>query len=197
MRTFSTAPKGHPRYDELSYARIVAQRFGTEHHEVLIDEDDLEGYIPQLIEHHDEPTSDWTAIPQHFVSKLARDTGTMVVQVGEGADEIFHGYKGYVDHRRFVVPSRQHVPGWAQRPIGSAAVWATQRLGRGIRHGEAISTPRHRRSRTGAGRCASADRSKEAHRARRGRAAGFAPDPGGRVARGRGASVPMPTCSRR
>ena len=95
-------------------------------------------YIPQLIEHQDEPTSDWTAIPQHFVTKLARDTGTPVVQVGEGADEIFHGYKGYADHRRFVVPFQRRVPDWAQQPIGDAAVWLTQRLGRGIRHGEAI-----------------------------------------------------------
>ena len=46
IRTFSTAPKGHPRYDELAYARMVVQRFGTDHHEVIIDDDDLAGYIP-------------------------------------------------------------------------------------------------------------------------------------------------------
>ena len=138
IRTFSTAPKGHARYDELSYARMVVKRFGTDHHEVVIDENDLAAYIPQLIEHQDEPTSDWTAIPQHFVTKLARDTDTPVVQVGEGADEIFHGYKGYADHRRWVVPFQRRVPDWAQRPIGGAAVWLTHRLGRGIRHGEAI-----------------------------------------------------------
>ena len=39
-----------------------------------IDESDLEAFIPQLIEHQDEPTADWTAIPQHFVARLARDT---------------------------------------------------------------------------------------------------------------------------
>ena len=38
VRTYSTAPRGHARYDELAYARIVAERFGTEHHEVLVDE---------------------------------------------------------------------------------------------------------------------------------------------------------------
>ena len=138
IRTFSTAPKGHPRYDELSYARLVVERFRTDHYEVVIDDADLAGYIPELVEHQDEPASDWTAIPQHFVTKLARDTGTPVVQVGEGADEIFHGYKGYADHRRWVVPFQRRVPPWAQRPIGDAAVWLTQRLGRGIRHGEAI-----------------------------------------------------------
>jgi len=138
VRTFSTAPRGHPRYDELAYARMVVERFGTDHHEVVIGDSDLAAYIPELIEHQDEPTSDWTAIPQHFVTQLARDTGTPVVQVGEGADEIFHGYKGYADHRRFVVPFQTRVPQWAQRPIGGAAVWLTQKVGRGIRHGEAI-----------------------------------------------------------
>ena len=138
IRTFSTAPRRHRRYNELSYARLVAERFGTDHHEVVIDDGDVASYIPNLIEHQDEPTSDWTAIPQHFVTKLAHDTGTSVVQVGEGADEIFHGYKGYADHRRWVVPFQRHVPHWAKQPLGDAAVWLTQRLGHGIRHGEAI-----------------------------------------------------------
>ena len=70
-------------------------------------------------------------MPQHFVTRLARETGTIVVQVGEGADELFHGYQGYVDHRRVVVP----VPalgarGRIRRPIGAAAVRATPRAGR-------------------------------------------------------------------
>ena len=185
IRTYSTAPKGHPRYDELSYARMVVQRFGTDHHEVIIDDDDLAGYIPQLIEHQDEPTSDWTAIPQHFVTQLARDSGTTVVQVGEGADEIFHGYKGYADHRRFVVPFQQRVPGWAQRPIGERR-----------RVGHAAAGPRHppRRGdlrRRGVanpilGRSALLPRTAQGpHRARRRCTARFTPDPGGCLARGR------------
>ncbi len=186
IRTYSTAPKGHPRYDELSYARMVAQRFGTDHHEVIIDDDDLAGYIPQLIEHQDEPTSDWTAIPQHFVTQLARDSGTTVVQVGEGADEIFHGYKGYADHRRFVVPFQERVPGWAQRPIGSAAVWATQRLGRGIRHGEAIYDAAASPIPYWGGALCFRGPLKD-RIARDGVCtAGFTPDPGGCLARGRG-----------
>jgi asparagine synthase (glutamine-hydrolysing) len=137
VRTYSTAPKGHARYDELSYARTVAERYGTDHHEILIDEADLRGFVPQMLHHQDEPTADWTSIPQHFVTKLARDDGTIVVQVGEGADEILHGYKGYEDHRRVVVPL-QRLPGVLRRPIGSAAVGVTRRLGRGVRHGEAL-----------------------------------------------------------
>ena len=138
VRTYSTAPKGHERYDELAYARTVAERFGTDHHEVRIDEQDMLGFLPQMLHHQDEPTADWTSIPQHFVTKLARDSGTIVVQVGEGADEIFHGYKGYVDHRRVVVPFQRHVPRALRRGIGRAAVAATTRVGRGVRHGEAL-----------------------------------------------------------
>jgi asparagine synthase (glutamine-hydrolysing) len=145
VRTFSTAPVGHPRYDELDYARLVADRFGTAHHEVRVDEAGMRDLIPELIFHQDEPLSDWTAIPQHFVSRLARDTGTIVIQVGEGADELFHGYKGYVDHRRVVVPFQRWIPPVIRRPVGRLAVHATRRAGRGIRHGEALYDAGHSR----------------------------------------------------
>ena len=139
VRTYSTAPKGHGKYDELRYARMVAERYGTDHHEILIDSADMEAFLPQLVHAQDEPTSDWTGVPQHFVTKLARDTGTIVVQVGEGADEIFHGYKGYVDHRRVVVPFQRALPRGLRRPLGAAAERATRRMGRAIRHGEALA----------------------------------------------------------
>jgi asparagine synthase (glutamine-hydrolysing) len=138
VRTYSTAPRGHARYDELGYARIVADRFATEHHEVLVEEEAMRDFLPEMLFHQDEPLSDWTAIPQHFVTRLARDTGTIVVQVGEGADELFHGYQGYVDHRRFVVPIQRWVPRPVRRALGAAAVRATTRMGRGVRHGEAL-----------------------------------------------------------
>jgi asparagine synthase (glutamine-hydrolysing) len=137
VRTFSTAPRSHARYDELNYARLVAKRFGTDHHEVLIDEHDMQEFLPRLAHQQDEPASDWTAVPQHFVTKLARDSGTIVVQCGEGADEIFHGYDGYVFHRKYAVPF-QRLPRPVRRGLGLAASRATRRLGRGIRHGEAL-----------------------------------------------------------
>jgi asparagine synthase (glutamine-hydrolysing) len=138
VRTYSTAPRGHARYDELAYARIVAERFATEHHEVLVDEQEMRDFLPEMLYHQDEPLSDWTAVPQHFVTRLARETGTIVVQVGEGADELFHGYQGYVDHRRVIVPIQRWLPQPVRRAIGAAAVRATTRLGRGVRHGEAL-----------------------------------------------------------
>lgn len=145
VRTYSTAPRGHARYDELEYARIVARHFGTEHHEVLVDEASMHEFVPDLVYHQDEPLSDWTAIPQHFVSQLARDTGTIVVQLGEGADELFHGYDGYVDHRRVVVPFQRWVPQAIRRPLGAAAAHATARAGRAVRHGEALYDAGHSR----------------------------------------------------
>ena len=116
----------------------VAAAFATDHHEVLFDESDMREFLPEMVFHEDEPLADLTAIPQHFVSRLARETGTVVVQVGEGADEIFHGYQGYVDHRRIVVPFQRWVPQPARRSVGALAVHATSRLGRGVRHGEAL-----------------------------------------------------------
>ena len=138
VRTYSTAPRGHARYDELGYARLVAERFATDHHEVLVDEAAMRDFLPEMLYHQDEPLSDWTAVPQHFVTRLARETGTIVVQVGEGADELFHGYRGYVEHRRVIVPLQRWVPQPVRRALGATAVMATTRLGRGVRHGEAL-----------------------------------------------------------
>lgn len=137
VRTFATAPRGHGRYDELRYAQLVAERFATDHHEVLIDDRDMLEFLPRLMHHQDEPLADPTAVPQHFVTRLARENETVVVQCGEGSDEIFHGYKGYADHRRYVVPF-QSLPEPLRRPLGTMAARTTRRLGRGIRHGEAL-----------------------------------------------------------
>ena len=52
----------------------------------------MQKFLPDLIFHQDEPLADPVCVPLYYVSKLARDTGTIVVQVGEGADEIFAGY---------------------------------------------------------------------------------------------------------
>jgi asparagine synthase (glutamine-hydrolysing) len=78
--------------NELESARAVAKRFNTDHHEVIIGQEDMQEFLPDLIFHQDEPLADPVCVPLYYVSRLARDTGTIVVQVGEGADEIFAGY---------------------------------------------------------------------------------------------------------
>jgi asparagine synthase (glutamine-hydrolysing) len=96
VKTFSVGFKDQPAYNELEYARKVRDLFKTEHHEVVIDSDDMQGYLDQLVVSQDEPIADWVCVPLYFVSKLVRDAGTIVVQVGEGSDEQFCGYDGYM-----------------------------------------------------------------------------------------------------
>ncbi|MBT3305609.1 MAG: asparagine synthase (glutamine-hydrolyzing), partial [Alphaproteobacteria bacterium] len=103
--TFTVGFKDHTHLNELDYASRVAKEFKTNHHEVLIDEGDMLGYLGDLVHHQDEPLADWVCVPLYFVSKLAKDSGVTVVQVGEGSDEQFSGYNSYAMylqlHRRF------------------------------------------------------------------------------------------------
>jgi asparagine synthase (glutamine-hydrolysing) len=92
VQTFSVGFKELEKYNEMHYARAIATKFGTDHHEVLIDSRDAESVMSSLAYHEDEPNGDPVCIPLYFVSKLARDSGTIVVQVGEGSDEEFAGY---------------------------------------------------------------------------------------------------------
>ncbi|MGH9749236.1 MAG: asparagine synthase (glutamine-hydrolyzing) [Candidatus Polarisedimenticolia bacterium] len=105
VRTFSVGFKDLPSYNEFQYAREVAAQFGTEHHEVEIGARDLLDAVPGMVFHQDEPIADWVCVPLHYVSRLARDHGTIVIQVGEGSDELLFGYPYYVtmlrDQERF------------------------------------------------------------------------------------------------
>ena len=94
--TFTVGFKDHTHLNELEHAEAVSRRFNTNHHQILIDETDMKGYLEQLIHSQDEPIADWVCIPLYFVSKLTRDSGTTVVQVGEGSDEQFCGYASYM-----------------------------------------------------------------------------------------------------
>ena len=72
VRTFSVAFKDYDRYNELQYAREIAQRFGADHHEVVIDWNDLESFLPEMIFHQDEPIADWVCVPLHYVAARPR-----------------------------------------------------------------------------------------------------------------------------
>ncbi|HEC22990.1 MAG TPA: asparagine synthase (glutamine-hydrolyzing) [Chloroflexi bacterium] len=97
VQTFSVGYAGQERYNEFRYARRVAEHFGAEHHEIVIDEEDLIRFLPGLVYHQDEPIADPVCVPIYYVSKLARESGTIVIQVGEGADELFAGYTHWLD----------------------------------------------------------------------------------------------------
>lgn len=90
--TFTVGFKSLEKYNELEYARKIARLFETKHREVLIDENDALEVMDSLAWHEDEPNADPVCIPLYFLSKLTRDSGTIVVQVGEGSDEQFAGY---------------------------------------------------------------------------------------------------------
>jgi len=92
VRTYTVGFDDSEELNELESAREVAKRFGTDHHEVIIGRQDMQEFLPDLIFHQDEPLADPVCVPLYYVSKLARESGTIVVQVGEGADEIFAGY---------------------------------------------------------------------------------------------------------
>jgi asparagine synthase (glutamine-hydrolysing) len=123
--TFTVGFRDHTHLNELEYAQMMARRFNTKHHEVLIGEQDMIGYLDQLIHSQDEPIADWVCIPLYFVSKLARDSGTTVVQVGEGSDEQFSGYSGYMMYldmyRRYWTPFRKYLPKFAQHGVAALA----------------------------------------------------------------------------
>jgi len=95
VRTYTVGFKDTEELNELESARAVAKRFNTDHHEVIIGQEDMQEFLPDLIFHQDEPLADPVCVPLYYVSRLARDTGTIVVQVGEGADEIFAGYEWF------------------------------------------------------------------------------------------------------
>ena len=93
--TFSVAIRDDPRSDEFSHARRAAQHFGANHREVVIDSSDFLRFLPRMAYHQDEPLADPVCVPLYYVAELARRSGTIVIQVGEGSDELFCGYRSY------------------------------------------------------------------------------------------------------
>lgn len=90
VKTFSIGFEGYPDWDETSYARQVAQRYGTEHTEFKVKPESFE-LIDKLAWHYDEPFGDSSAIPSYIVSRLTRQKVTVAL-TGDGGDELFAGY---------------------------------------------------------------------------------------------------------
>ena len=92
IRTFSIGFE-EAEFDELAYARQIAERFGTEHHEYVVKADALT-VLPKLIWHFDEPFADSSAVPTYYVSEVTRRHVTVALS-GDGGDENFAGYRRY------------------------------------------------------------------------------------------------------
>jgi asparagine synthase (glutamine-hydrolysing) len=81
-------------FDELEYARIVARKFSTDHHEFVVTPAEVSGLVPTLANFIDEPLADASIIPTYVISKLARSYVTVAL-AGDGGDELFGGYDTY------------------------------------------------------------------------------------------------------
>jgi asparagine synthase (glutamine-hydrolysing) len=129
LRTFSIGYRGtHASCgDELPHARFVAAKIGGEHHERILEEDDLLDFLPEMVWHQDEPIADPVCVPVHYVSRLARDHSVIVCQVGEGADELFCGYPFWLTQIRL----QRWADRRATRPGQAALLAAIRAVGRG------------------------------------------------------------------
>jgi asparagine synthase (glutamine-hydrolysing) len=85
-------------FNEIEYAREIAARFGTDHHERMVRADAVE-VLESLVWHYDEPFADSSAVPTFYVSKAAREKVTVALS-GDGGDENFAGYRRYYFDKR-------------------------------------------------------------------------------------------------
>ena len=107
VKTFAIGFR-HADFNEAHYARIVAQRFGTEHHELVLEPKVVET-VESLTRSLEEPFGDSSMLPTYYVSCLARQHVTVALS-GDGGDEIFAGYGRYrIQSRRKIF---EQVPSW-------------------------------------------------------------------------------------
>lgn len=129
VETFSVGFKDNNQspYDELAIARLVANHFGANHHEIQLGDHDFTQFLENMAYLQDEPVADPVCVPLYYVSKLARHHDVPVIQVGEGADELFCGYDAWVKLTRFyrqLWRPFQQMPDWVK--------WATHAIARPI-----------------------------------------------------------------
>jgi asparagine synthase (glutamine-hydrolysing) len=110
VETFSIGFE-HSDFDEISYARLVAQKFQTNHHE-LIFQPNLMEELDYLTHKMEEPFGDSSMLPTYYVSRLARQHVTVALS-GDGGDELFAGYERYRIHQSFGLSDG--IPPWVGR----------------------------------------------------------------------------------
>jgi asparagine synthase (glutamine-hydrolysing) len=121
IKTFSVA-FAEREANELEYARLVAKRYGTDHHEVVVSAPDFLNAVPRLVWHEDEPMAHPSSVALYFVSKLASQH-VKVVLTGEGSDELLAGYNRYrvtLLNLRYGQRYERALPAGARRALASA-----------------------------------------------------------------------------
>src|SRR5258706_2983132 len=91
VKTFSIGIADEPSFNELPFQRMVAQRFGSDHHELIIRPDAVE-LLPKLVWHYDQPFADTLAIQTYLLAQMTREH-VKVALTGDGGDELFAGYE--------------------------------------------------------------------------------------------------------
>ncbi len=127
MQTFSVGFGPHTAYNETHFARQLAEHFKTEHHEIQVAEKELLDTLPHIIQQMDQPLADYAVLPTYVMSRFARKH-LKVVLSGEGADELFGGYKRYHFYSFF---DRFGLSGFFKKKLPGSSVYgqtARQRL---------------------------------------------------------------------
>ena len=112
VKTFSIG-FDNQKYNELPFARKIAERYGTDHHEEIV-RPDAEAVINDLIRQFDEPFADSSAIPTYYVSRMTRKWVTVSLS-GDGGDEVFAGYGRYRDG--LPATYTRWIPGAIRKPL--------------------------------------------------------------------------------
>lgn len=100
VKTFTISFSDGPEINELKWARLVAKKFDTDHHEIVISQKEAYDFYESMVYHLDEPLADCVCIPFYYVAKHAKECGVTVAQVGEGSDELFFGYNMYAQYKK-------------------------------------------------------------------------------------------------
>ena len=106
VKTFSIGFE-EPEFNELPLAALVARKYKTEHHEMIVRPDSVD-LVSKLVRHFDEPFADSSAIPTYLVSEFAAQH-VKVVLTGDGGDELFAGYQSFFDIQRLRPMDRDSV----------------------------------------------------------------------------------------
>jgi asparagine synthase (glutamine-hydrolysing) len=93
VKTFTIGFEDRDGFDERPYARMVAKRFGTEHHESVVHPEAID-LVERLVHHHDQPFGDSSAVPTFLLNEAARRHVTVALS-GDGGDELFAGYERF------------------------------------------------------------------------------------------------------